>query len=381
MSEATPRTGTGKKLAFSMLSLLVFLGAAEGIYRVATAPDPNAADGFDHEWRERYIRMNETIYRPSDNPRLVYEPTPSSSVDMEYGAAGFNAQGMRETRDVSAESGDDTRVLVIGDSLVWTEFVATEEAIPQQLDVALGEGFEALNFGVTGYDTSDEAAWYEAHARNFDADIVVVVFCMNDLMIMSGPFERYADEEDRARKDAQEALIERLAPVRRETIDDVVHHNEKYAWFKLWARFEGILIRRDFDDNYDDEYLVMSRQEPARARFENAISRFGRDIQADDATPVLVISPVLESFDDYHWQSMHAYVKAQAEEAGFVVFDPLPRWQRELAPEQLRISGDNLHYGVEGSRIFSEDVATFLQALPANERPPQNEPPQNEPPQ
>lgn len=347
-----------------MLSLLIFLGIAEGVYRVATAPDPNAADGSDDDWRERYTRMNETIYRPSSDPRRVYEPVPSSSVPMEYGEAGFNAQSMRETSDIAMESGDDVRIAVVGDSLVWTEFVAVDEALPQRIDAALGDGYEALNFGVTGYDTSDEAAWYESHVRNYGADIVVVVFCMNDLMIMSGPFERYADDDARARKDAQEALLERVAPVRRETIDTVVHHNEKYAWFKLWARFEGILIRRDFDANYDDEYLVMHRQQDARARFETAIGQLGRDIEADGATPVFVISPVLESFDDYHWDGIHQYVSEQAQAAGFAVYDPLPNWQGELSPEHLRISGDNLHYGSEGARIFGENIATFVRELP-----------------
>lgn len=271
---------------------------------------------------------------------------------------------MREDRDVSVEPGDDLRVSVLGDSLVWTEFVAVSEAIPQQIDAALGEGFEVLNFGVTGYDTASEATWYENHVRNFGAQIVVVVFCMNDLMIMSGPFERYADENARARKDAQEALLERVAPVRRETIDTVVHHNEKYAWFKLWARFEGILMRRDFDANYDDEYLVMFRQSDAKARFERALTQLGGAIRNAGATPVFVISPVLESFGDYHWNEIHEYVREEAQDAGFAVYDPLPHWQNEYSPEELRISGDNLHYGVSGARIFGENIAEFLRTLP-----------------
>ena len=326
---------SSKKLILSLLSLIFFFGVAEGIYRVATAPDPDAADGGDDAWRERYTRMNETIYRATDDHR-VYEPAPSSSVPMEYGEAGFNAQSMRESRDVSVQPGEDLRVAVLGDSLVWTEFVAVSEAIPQQIDAALGEGFEVLNFGVTGYDTASEATWYENHVQNYGAQVVVVVFCMNDLMIMSGPFERYADENARARKNAQEALLERVAPVRRETIDTLVHHNEKYAWFKLWARFEGILMRRDFDANYDDEYLVMFRQSDAKAHFERALTQLGGAIRNAGATPVFVVSPVLESFDNYHWNEIHEYVGEEAQEAGFAVYDPLPHWQEEYSPEELR---------------------------------------------
>lgn len=359
MSDEAPSSPL-KKLTLMLVSLLTFVGIAEALYRFATAPDPNAADGFDYEWRDRYIRMNETIYRASSDPARVYEPTPASSVEMEYGPAGFNVQSMRELGDVPREVGADRRVAVVGDSLVWGEFLAIEQAIPQQMDLALGEGWQALNFGVSGYDTSDEVAYYEAHVREFGAEVVVVVFCMNDMMIMSGPFERFADSEARARKTAQEALLEARAPVRRETIDEVVHHNEKYAWFKLLARFEGILIRRDFDAAYDDEYLVMGREPEARARFGAAVRRLGSAIQQDGATPVFAISPVLESFDDYHWHELHHQVAEQAEQAGFLVMDPLETWQNEHSPESLRISGDNLHYGVDGSRIFAQAIAEFV---------------------
>lgn len=78
--------------------------------------------------------MNETIYRRSDDANLVYEPTPSSQVEMEYGTAGFNAGSMREAHEVSLEPNSDRRVAIVGDSLVWSEFLPVHEALPQRID-------------------------------------------------------------------------------------------------------------------------------------------------------------------------------------------------------------------------------------------------------
>ncbi len=360
---APERTATWKKLALVFVSLGLSFAAAEGIYRYATAPDPDAPDGFDYEWRERYIQMNETIYRRSEDPHLVYEPTPSSAVEMEYGTAGFNAQSMREAHDVALEPGPDRRVAIVGDSLVWSEFLPVHEALPQRIDEALGDGFEVLNFGVSGYDTGDEVAWYRRGVAPYRPAVVVVVYCMNDMMIMSGPFERFANDAERALKTAQETMLEQTAPVRRETIDDVVARAEQEATFKLWARFTGILERRRFDANYDDEYLAIARQPAPVARFQASMDALHTAIAQSGAKPLFVISPVLESWDDYHWDALHTLVGDAARTAGFQVLDPLDEWRGAgHTPEEMRVSGDNLHYDQSGNRVFAASVADFVRS-------------------
>ncbi|HJL02553.1 MAG TPA: GDSL-type esterase/lipase family protein [Polyangiaceae bacterium LLY-WYZ-15_(1-7)] len=355
--------GLGKKLALAAVSLLVSLGIAEGVYRWSQQKDESTPDGGDDGWRQRYRRLNETLYMRSEDPALIYEPRPGAEVEMEYGPARFNGAGMREDHEVQREPGEDTRVAVVGDSLVWSEFLPAEDALPQQLDAALGEGWEALNFGVTGYDTAQEAAWYAKAVRPFAPEVVVVVWCMNDMMIMSGPFERWCDEEERARKTAQEQLVERVAPFRRETLDGVLAREEEEASFKLWARLSGMVRRARFEDAYVDEYLVMAEQPERVRRTEAAIARLGAAIRADGATPVFVISPVLEQWERYRWEAIHDVVREAAEGAGFAVLDPLERWRGEEDPEELRISGDNLHYDRSGNRVFAETLAGFLRDL------------------
>lgn len=344
------------------VSLALALAAAEGVYRASLAAD-DAPDGGDDEWRQRYRRMNETLYRRSDDPELVYEPVPSSSVEMEYGTAAFNSAGMRDDRELPRERGERARVVMLGDSLVWSEFVALEDSLSRRTEGALGDGFEVLAFGVTGYDTAQEAIWYERAARAFDADVVVVVWCMNDLMIMSGPFERFASPADRARKDAQEATIEREAPLRRETLDGELDRRERESSVRLLARALGIWERRSFDASYVDEYLVVARDEARWRRAGRALERLGRAIRDDGARAVFVISPVLESWERYRWSELHARVGATAEAAGFVVVDPIEEWRGVHDPVELRSPGDNLHYGRAGNRVLGETIATAVREV------------------
>lgn len=338
-----------------LASLALSLAAAEGLYRWRSASSP---DGGDDGWYTRYRHMNETIYQRSSDAALLYEPTPSSAVEMEYGMAGFNAQGLREAADTSlAPIEGRTRVVVLGDSIVWSEYLAVHDAIPTRAGEALGAGYEVLNAGVTGYDTTQEARFYEVALRPLRPAVLVLVFCMNDLMIMSGPYGRFATDEEEAIKDAQDAMFAERAPVRRETLDEVIDRRERESSFRLLARALGMWERWRFESSYLDEYLILAEDEARWQRFSAALDRLGDALREDGVTPVLVISPVLERWDDYRWSELHARVRAAAEAAGFSVSDPLDAWRTAHAADRLRMGSDNLHYGRTGARVMGEAIA------------------------
>lgn len=339
-------------------SLVLALLVGEGFLRAQLALED--APGSDDDWYVRYRRMNTTIYQRSDDPALIYEPVPGASVEMEYGPAAFNAAGMRDDHEPSTEPDGRTRVALLGDSLVWGEFLAQHQSLGPQLRERLGERFEVLPLGVTGYDGAQEARWYEVRARPYAPEVVVVVWCMNDLLIMSGPFERFANDEDRARKDAQEARLERDAPVRRETIDGVIARAEDELPSRLLARAWGVWRRWRFEAEYTDELLTSFAHEPSRERAAAAIARLGAALEADGARGVLVISPVLDDWHDYRWHALHDFVRERGEAAGFDVVDPLARWQESSDAESMRVSGDILHYDGSGTEALADVIAEAI---------------------
>ncbi len=341
------------------------LGLAEVAYRARTASD-ETPDGDDGGWRDRYRHMNETIYRASETPGLVYEPTPSSSVEMEYGAAAFNSAGMRDDEEHAlARDPARTRVAIVGDSIVWSEFMAASDSLPERTEEALGrDHFEVLPFGVSGYDTTQEAIWYERAVRPFDPAVVVVVWCMNDLVIMSGPFERFATGDERAEKDAQDAWLEEIAPVRRETIDWVSQQREEAATFRVLAHGYGLFERWRFERDYVDEYLLAFGDEARRERASRAIARIGGAIREDDARGLFVISPVLEQWDHDRWHALRDFVREEAERAGFTVLDLYEALHADHDPADLRSGSDNLHYGRTGTRVVAGEIAAAITSVP-----------------
>ena len=337
---------------------ILSLGLAECAFRIHLSRE---AKGSDDAWRDNLRKMNATIYRRSDDATLVYEPVPDATVSMPYGPAGFNAQSMRDDRARSEEpTPGKTRVAIVGDSIVWGEDLPLDATLPRALQRELGDRFEVANFGVTGYDTVQEAEWYRRHVRAFHPAVVVVVYCLNDLFIASGPFNKWATPEERSGKDEQDALVEKLAPVREETIEDLSRREEEHAVFRLFARARTVwrVRRYEHDPAYTDEYLLLYGQKDRFDRTSAALSRLASDVRADGAAPHLVVSPILRSWAAYHWTSLHERVADAARAAGFVVHDPLAALRASHRENEIRI--DSLHYNAAGTTALAAFIASSL---------------------
>jgi lysophospholipase L1-like esterase len=356
--------GRAARLALVVGSTLVSLAAAEGVYRWHTAAEPAPTD--DPAWRAQIRAMNRTIYRRSADPALVYEPNPGASVAMPYGEAGFNREGMRDDREHALAPDGRLRIALLGDSIVWSEEVALRESLARTVERAMGgeAKVEVLAFGVSGYDTAQEARWYERAVRPYRPAVVALVYCLNDAMIASGPYNRFGTPEELDRKAAEDALWNRLAPLRAETIDVLTAEDERAATFRLiWrARWWWKAWRHEHGAGYTDEMILSHAQPDRAARVRDALARLGAALRADGARAHLFISPVLKSWDAYRWGEIHAQVAAWASAAGFSVHDPLPEWTRTEHAAALQLPGDPLHYGPLGNDRFGRFIATRLLA-------------------
>ena len=366
MASDTLQSSWRIKLAFGAFGMFAAFALGECGLRGYERFEHSHRGADDDAWRDRVRRMNRTIYRRSDDPRLIYEPNPSTSVPMPYGPAGFNAGAMRDDHEIAIAT-DPTRprVAILGDSLVWSEEVPVEDSLPRRIGDSLASTrAEVLNFGVTGYDTAQEAAWFEDHVRTYHPDVVVVVYCLNDVMIMSGPFNRFATPEESARKDAQDALLDRLAPLRAETLDDLAARDEAASASHLLSRAQWTLRRAFYDRSrdYQDEYSVLYAQPDSRRHLQEALQELSSAIHRSGARAHLVISPVLRDFSHYHWDAIHAWIAGEARRVGFTVSDPLGGWRGHERGEHLRLPGDSLHYNPTGQRVLAAFIADAIRA-------------------
>jgi lysophospholipase L1-like esterase len=347
-----------RKLVLMCGATVVSLALAECAFRIHLAHE---AKGSDDAWRDDMRKMNRAIYARSDDATLIYEPVPNASVSMAYGAAGFSAQSMRDDREHAREPAPGkTRVALVGDSIVWGEDLPLDATLPRALERELGDRFEVLNFGVTGYDTVQEAEWYRREVRAFHPAVVVLVYCLNDLFIASGPFNKWATPDELRDKDDQDALVERLAPVREETIEDLSRREEEHAMFRLFARARTVwrVRRYEHDPAYTDEYLLLYGQKDKFDRTSAALTQLASDAKTDGAKAHLVVSPILRSWNAYHWTSLHERIADVARASGFVVHDPLEALRASHREYEVRI--DSLHFNGAGTAALAALIAAQL---------------------
>jgi lysophospholipase L1-like esterase len=99
----------------------------------------------------------------------------------------YNGKGYRGP-EASYEKPDDVyRILIIGDSFVEAIQVPYEETFQAQLQARLSEQdtaerrYEVVAMGRTGWGTVHETVYYQVEGYKYDADLVILMFYINDV--------------------------------------------------------------------------------------------------------------------------------------------------------------------------------------------------------
>ena len=100
----------------------------------------------------------------------------------------INRAGVRDDDEIAAKTGRETRIAVLGDSLVLSVQVPFATTFTEQLERALNErmhdngpSYRVINAGVQGYGPVEELLFFRKVVRPLEPDIVLVtVFVGND---------------------------------------------------------------------------------------------------------------------------------------------------------------------------------------------------------
>lgn len=196
-----PRRGLLGNLALAAAATLLSVLAAELALRVLAARRPPlpVEDLAQFDGREappyrgdcspsRPSAVLADVIRPSPVPDLVYELEPG--VDTCYYGARVrtNAAGLRADRDYARPKPQGVhRLLLLGDSQTFGQGVPLEqtfgELVAAELARRSGRAVEAINLGVDGYNTVQEAAALRAKGLSYEPDCVALLFIGNDLQL------------------------------------------------------------------------------------------------------------------------------------------------------------------------------------------------------
>jgi lysophospholipase L1-like esterase len=99
---------------------------------------------------------------------------------------GRNSLGLRN-REISPKKPDTSRILFIGDSLVWSGETSSGDLYTKVLEQRLNAHsankvhFEVINAGIPGYTTYQELQFLKIYGLDMEPDLVVLGFVFNDV--------------------------------------------------------------------------------------------------------------------------------------------------------------------------------------------------------
>lgn len=120
--------------------------------------------------------------RLSRNPLLGYEPRPSQNEHPITILA--NSKGFVDAERTYEKPTDTFRVIVLGDSITASHRLKSYKAgFTFMLETSLrsrGYKVEFINLGVVGYNTQQEVELYKSVGRQYNGDLILLAYCLND---------------------------------------------------------------------------------------------------------------------------------------------------------------------------------------------------------
>ena len=177
----TPPLSKGKKICFTIASVVIVLGAMCCFGEIALRSLPLG------EYRSTPFRQYDSQLGRSliPNRHLIH------SRGCFQGEVSINGWGMRDRERTLAKPPGEFRIAIIGG--VEAAQVKPQEVLNIRMEELLHDkgyrNVEVLNFSVEGIGTTQELLMYEQKARQFHPDLVLLMFTVNDVLSNSSTLQ------------------------------------------------------------------------------------------------------------------------------------------------------------------------------------------------
>ncbi|MDJ0870061.1 MAG: hypothetical protein QNK03_28490 [Myxococcota bacterium] len=276
-------------LAALVLATLLLLELATRAFHALPGETPPHADlSLQHEWQwaARHLAAEKPLLPGGHtyHARLGWSMKPNLRLPL----LRTNSVGMRAEREFAeARTPGVSRVVLVGDSYTMGATVGDEDSWHSVLARDFLPGWEVLNLGVSGYAVDQAVLRYELLGSRYRPDVVVLGFYVRDHYRNLSSFRGYAKPRFRLGPDGAltlhdahlmppEALYEAYRSGRRRAGG----WSYSYALAVAAQAWELSVARRRVERGDADWQLTAA-----------ILERFRDRVEADGATPVLLIIP------------------------------------------------------------------------------------------
>jgi hypothetical protein len=278
-------------------------------------------------------------------PSQGFRFSPTKGYELMPAHGEMNSYGLRDHEYSVVKPPDTFRILALGDSFTFGDGVMPEEtwvkSLEHRLNQPLGDAgihFEVLNAGVPGYNTYQEFIHLQEVGLQFDPDLVVVEFTLND-----------AELGHMGLKDVKNHLW--LIAVK----EWLKGHFALYSFFKQRM---GLLLGRLSTAEFGEarggsaalppsDPLRLAAKGQIRAGWDlcrQSLQDMAATLRARETPVVLMIFPLLVELTNgkYPFTAEHELVTKTGSEYAMVVLDLLPEFLG-LGPSSLWVSPTDSH--------------------------------------
>lgn len=358
--------------AKSLLQNLLLLGASgfvvllgvEIFLRVTT---PTEQGSPPEQGRGKASRFDATLGWANKERARARLETSEFTADV-----SINSRGLRGPEIPYERTPGRTRIALLGDSFAWGFGVSDDEMLSHRLGTELDGDVEVLNMGTVGYGTDQELLFYRTEGRRYEPDLVVLVFCSNDVANNASDRDRWYGkprfvlEGDSVRltnvpvtEDVSwDAWLTEYNPDRPPREGRVPWRRRIRTYGFLLERWAALQRRLEitrpglFADGYPGS------QESWRLTFR-LIEALRREVEADGAGFVVVTVPRLEQMRFSSWIRPNVTLASFCAGAHIPFFDFLPSFRRAPDAESMFFPVDG-HWNAAGHRFAAERLAEFL---------------------
>jgi len=315
------------------------------------------------------------MFRTSSDLALRYELRPGAP-DMD---GAISAAGLRERDLPQAKPPGTFRIAVIGDSVAFGLTLPARQAFPRRLEqrlaelAAVGAGggagaprIEVLNFGVPGYNISQVAALLRTRVLDFEPDLVLYAYVLNDPLDYSFELEvleRAGEQRQSARSGLERWLLgSRLYRLARFVVFAPSQGAEPALQPAGGQRIIDPAFAARRAGRLEPFFRGLHVDEPGLSRLAKGLRELAQLSQARGLPLRVVIFPIFskESGALGELADVHARVADAAQREGLEVDDLAGAYERSRSVLGLRIDHDFLHPNALGHRVAAVALAQIL---------------------
>ncbi|MHC4706724.1 MAG: SGNH/GDSL hydrolase family protein [Planctomycetota bacterium] len=301
-------------------------------------------------------------FRLSENPIISYEFIPDyKPTDQAYhwSHEGYliNSAGFRDREYDEAKTEGTYRIIVLGDSTTAGNGVRDLDKTYTKLlekrlnaDAHPGRRFQVLNMGVGGYHTMQEVETLRAKGMQYEPDLVLLTFCMNDFDLHAdgGVHRKLSRMKQYSFQDTDTTLYNSV--LRRSRLAFILHHRLKSP-------------RSEYEQWYAND--VLDGESPVAAGL-----KLLSELQQKHGFPalVLILPEFSAPFDQYQSRPIHKKVFAAAEGLpGITVVDLLEGFAKLDTNAKKFAREDSLHMNEVGHEAMAEVLLPIVRSFTENE--------------